>query len=253
MGKNVENSNIQRPGRSDRSINIIATPIVFIATLTLLNALTQSVHVSTPVAIVLSAVPTLFLQARAESRRREFENLWPEVLDLIISGIQSGLSLSQTLNSLSARGPARIHGNFQRFSENLKSGNSFESSLHRLKTEFAHPLSDQVCEVLRIAQNSGSSNTALTLRTYADFVSTDLLLNEEIRAKHAWIRNTALLASATPWFLLILLSTQSNARIAYSSPSGFAVLMVGVCLTTIAFFWMNKVGNVPRPPRIFRK
>jgi tight adherence protein B len=185
--------------------------------------------------------------------RREFESVWPEILDLIISGIQSGLSLSQTLVSLADRGPKQTRENFQTFSANVKSGISFESSLSHLKREFSHPLSDQVCEVLRIFQSSGSRDTALTLRTYAEFVTSDLALDDEIRAKHSWIRNSALLAAITPWFLLLLLSSQESARRAYASSSGFAVLIAGVSLTVIAYFWMNRVGNIPMAPRVMSK
>jgi tight adherence protein B len=216
----------------------------------LISALIGSRQIAFPVALLIAGTPFLFHEQRLDSQRREFESLWPEILDLIISGIHSGLPLSHTLTSLADRGPRLTRENFQRFSENVKSGISFETSLSYLKREFAHPLSDQVCEVLRISQSSGSRDTALTLRTYAEFVTSDLALNNEIRAKHSWIRNSALLASITPWFLLLLLASQESARRAYSTPSGFLVLMAGVSLTIVAYFWMNKVGKISSAPRV---
>ena len=219
----------------------------------LISGLVGSPQIALPIALLIAGVPFLYQQQRADSQRREFESLWPEILDLVISGIQSGLSLSQTLVSLADRGPGLTQIHFQRFSMNVKSGLSFESSLSYLKREFAHPLSDQVCEVLRISQSSGSRDTALTLRTYAEFVAADLALSDEIRAKHSWIRNSALLAAVTPWFLLILLASQESARRAYSTPSGFVVLMAGVSLTVVAYFWMNKVGKISLSPRVLSK
>ena len=233
--------------------NLITGLVVFIMTLLIVDALTDSIQIAFPIAIILATTPTLFFKKRLESNRKQFEDLWPEVLDLIISGVQSGLSLSQTLITLSHRGPVRVQDSFYRFSENVRSGISFEVSLSKLKAEFSHPLSDQVCEVLKIAHTSGSRDTTLTLRTFAEFVSSDLALNEEIRAKHSWIRNSALLASVTPWILLVLLSTQENARAAYSSTSGLAVLSTGVFLTITAYLWMNKVGKVVSAPRVFSK
>jgi tight adherence protein B len=240
-------------GNPKKYRKLVITSLTFITSLLALDALIRSIQVSIPVAIIFSFIPALCFKREAESQRRKFEKLWPEILDQIISGIQSGLSLSQTLASLSQRGPQRVQPNFQRFTENVKSGNSFDSAISQLKTEFSHPLSDQVCEVLRIAHAAGSRDTTLTLRTYAEFVTSDLALNEEIRAKHSWIRNSALLASITPWILLVLLSTQDNARQAYSSSSGFTVLLSGVVLTVTAYFWMDKVGIIPIAPRVFSR
>lgn len=206
-----------------------------------------------PISIITVALPIMLLKQRAAVQNRRRENLWPEILDILISGIQSGLSLTQTLMSLSVRGPEEVRPIFANFQKKIVEGSNFDSSLNFLKKEFSNSLSDQVIEVLRISQSSGSRDTSLTLRTIANFITSDISIREEIHAKHSWIRNSAVLAALTPWILLIILSTQEAARQSYNSSSGLLVLISGACITFLAFAWMQKVGKIENSPRIFIK
>ena len=217
------------------------------------NFFTRSFSIALPIGLIFAGAPLLVLSSRERGKIRHIESLWPEILDLLISGIQSGLSLSQTVASLSSRGPIDIRPIFERFNSILSNGGSFEAGLSTMKKEFSNSISDQVIEVLRISQNSGSRDTSLILRTLAEYITADLALREEIRAQHSWIRNSAILAAITPWVLLILLTTQENARTAYRSNSGVAVLFTGVIFTIVAFLWMQKVGKLETSPRVFVK
>jgi tight adherence protein B len=78
-----------------------------------------------------------------------------------------------------------------------------------------------------------------------------LALRAEIQAKHSWVKNSAALAAIAPWILLLLLATQPNTLQAYTSGSGFAILITGAVLTVVAYFWMEKVGKLSETPRIF--
>ena len=89
------------------------------------------------------------------------------------------------------------------------------------------------------------------MRTLASHIRSDLALRNEIRAKHGWIKNAAILAGIAPWILLVILSTQSSTRSAYSTKGGVAVLIFGILLTLIAYFWMERVGRLDMNPRVF--
>ena len=230
-------------------ITLLATS--FLAIFLFVFILMRSAKLAIPPALIFMCVPLIISHSRSLKQLRRIENLWPEILDLITSGIQSGLSLPQTLMSLSSRGPKEVRPIFAKFNEIIESGSNFDNALKYLKFEFSNSVADQVVEVLRVSQSSGSRDTSMILRTLAEFIASDLALREEIRAKHSWIRNSALLASATPWVLLLLLTSQEKARDAFSSTSGMLVLLVGVLLTAAAFSWMSKVGKLEVAPRVF--
>ena len=77
------------------------------------------------------------------------------------------------------------------------------------------------------------------------------MLRAEIAAKHSWVKNSAALAAVAPWILLLLLATQPNTLRAYTSATGFTILIIGALLTITAYFWMEKVGKLSETPRIF--
>ena len=88
------------------------------------------------------------------------------------------------------------------------------------------------------------------LRTLSQFLREDLAIRIEIEAKHGWIKNSAVLAAVAPWILLLILSTQPETIAAYSTGIGLTILLAGVFLTVIAFFWMEKVGTLPIRNRV---
>jgi len=213
--------------------------------------ITSSPLIGIPFALITTTIPIVILRRRVENERALLQNLWPEILDHIISGLQSGLSLAETLVALGTRGPVKSRSIFLLFSEKLREGNDFGQSLNELKQAFNDGTADQVCEVLEFARVSGSRDTSLTLRTLSNFIRRDLALRAEISAKHSWVKNSAALAAVAPWILLLLLATQANTLRAYTSAAGLTILIIGALLTLIAYFWMEKVGKLSETPRIF--
>jgi tight adherence protein B len=213
--------------------------------------LTSSPIIGMPFALITTTIPFVLLKRKAEKDRILLQNLWPEILDHIISGLQSGLSLAETLMALGVRGPIKTRSIFQLFSENLRNGMNFESALAEVKIEFNDGTADQVCEVLDFARLAGSRDTSLTLRTLSNFIRSDLALRAEIAAKHSWVKNSAVLAAVAPWVLLLLLASQPNTLLAYTSGAGFTILIIGALLTVVAYLWMDKVGKLKVTPRIF--
>lgn len=213
--------------------------------------ITTSPLIGLPFALITTTIPVVIIRRKEAIERAHLQNLWPEILDHIISGLQSGLSLAETLVALGSRGPTKSRPIFVIFSENLRSGMEFGQALKELKQFFNDGTADQVCEVLDFARVSGSRDTSLTLRTLSNFIRRDLALRAEIQAKHSWVKNSAALAAIAPWILLLLLAAQPNTLQAYTSGPGFAILITGAVLTVVAYFWMEKVGKLSETPRIF--
>ena len=180
-------------------------------------------------------------------------NSWPEVLDLIISSLQSGASISESLANLGKIAPAAVRDNFARFTKNLAQGEKFEDCLSKLKADFADPISDQLFETLYFAARFGSKNTIKVLRELSEYVAADLSTRSEIQIRFGWIKNSANLAALAPWVLFLILRTQENAKAAYLQPTGQLILVLGVVATLIAYLWMNKIANLPKAKRLFTK
>ena len=63
-------------------------------------------------------------------------NAWPEALDLVISSLQSGASITESLSNLAIVGPNPLRLDFADFSLNMANGMKFEIALNKLKTKF---------------------------------------------------------------------------------------------------------------------
>ena len=194
-----------------------------------------------------------FVTVRAKNNLNEAALIaaWPEVIDHLMSGIQSGLSLTESLAGLSTRGPEILRPAFTQFKATLYGSGDLTQAIEELKALFAHHGSDQIFEALIISKALGGSELLQILRSLGDFLRQDLALRREIEVKHGWIKNSAHLSAAAPWILLLLLSTQPSTAAAYSTTTGAMILIAGLVMTGIAYIWMNRLGRLPQTPRVF--
>lgn len=214
--------------------------------------LTSSEAISIAIATLSAALPFLIGRGRNLKRQREQEVAWPEAIDSLVSALQAGISISEALTQLALHGPKVLRPSFAQIQSNLLSLGNFEQVLLKEKRRLDSAISDQVFETLIISKDFGGRDANNALRLLAEFVREDIAVAEEIRTKFGWIRNSALLATAAPWLLLILLSTQDSTVEIYSTPSGALVLSLGVVMTATAYIWMEKVGSLPAAPRALR-
>lgn len=204
--------------------------------------------------LFILSLPAIYLAKTSYQTRKIMiarAQAWPEVLDLIISSLQSGASISESLANLATVGPQSIRKEFDKFSKSLISGGKFEAALDDLKQEFADPITDQLFETLYFATKFGSKNTIKVLREISEYAAADLALRAEINTRFGWIKNSANLAALAPWLLFIILRTQENARIAYMQPAGQLLMIFGVIATLLAYLWMSRIAKLPKAKRLF--
>ncbi|MFM2137427.1 MAG: hypothetical protein RJA84_555 [Actinomycetota bacterium] len=213
--------------------------------------MTRSFVIAGAFGVLAAGIAFVTFRAKSALNESALVAAWPEVIDHLMSGIQSGLSLSESLAGLATRGPEVLRPAFIRFKATLFRNGDLSEAIEELKGTFAHHGSDQIFEALLIAKTLGGSELLQILRTLGDFLRQDLALRREIDVKHGWIKNSAHISAAAPWILLLLLSTQPSTARAYSTPTGALILIAGLFMTAIAYFWMNRLGRLPQTPRVF--
>lgn len=217
----------------------------------LVLALTTSLVIAATFMLLISSISIVIFK-RTNSKRYEAMNAsWPEVIDHLIMGIQSGLSINESLAGLANRGPEILRPIFRDFALTMSKSGDFAVAVKKLKSDCGQPGSDQIFESISISRALGGTELLTILRTVGTFLRQDLALRREIEVKHGWIKNSAHLSAAAPWVLLLLLSTQPATAQAFSTTSGALVLTIGVAMTAIAYIWMAKLGQLPTAPRVF--
>lgn len=215
------------------------------------TVLSSSIPIALAFAAMASVITFTFLFSSAKRRETKFELLWPDVVDHLITGIQSGMSLVEALSQLADRGPRELAPYFAEFNRQVRKDGDFTSAIAWLQKQFSHYASDQIFEAIILSRSLGGTHLLQILRMVGDFIRQDLALRKEIEVKHGWIKNSAHLSAAAPWLLLLLLSTQPATAAAYATSTGAVILIAGIFMTAVAYLWMNRLGALPKPPRVF--
>ena len=213
--------------------------------------MTQSIVIALAFGALAGGISFVTVRTKSQINEAALIAAWPEVIDHLMSGIQSGLSLTESLAGLSTRGPEILRPAFVQFRATMYESGDLTRAIDELKSIFSHHGSDQIFEALLISKTLGGSELLQILRTLGDFLRQDLALRREIDVKHGWIKNSAHISAAAPWILLLLLSTQPSTAKAYSTPTGAIILIAGLLMTAIAYLWMNRLGRLPQNPRVF--
>jgi tight adherence protein B len=217
-----------------------------------LLALSGSAWIALAFAMLAGYLPVLALRARHRRRTRELQEVWPDAIDNLASGVRAGLSLPEAVAGLAERGPEPLRPSFARFAAEYHATGRFGVALDALKDELADPTADRVVEALRLARDVGGTELGRTLRTLANFLRDSYRVRKELEARQTWVVVAARMAFATPWVVLLMLSSKREAVAAYRQPGGALVLAVGAAMAVSGYRLMLRIGRIPREERVLR-
>lgn len=234
-----------------RSLVLLCVGAALAATVIVLG-ITRTV----PIAVVLGALagylPLAVVRGRVRRRQRELAEVWPEAVDDLASAVRAGMSLPDAVAALAVRGPEPLRPAFDAFALDYQVSGRFGDCLDRLKARLADPVGDRVVEGLRIAREVGGGELGRLLRNLSGYLRDDLRTRSELEARQAWAVNGARVATAAPWVVLLVMSTQREVIARYQSTAGAAVLVVGALLCVLAYRLMMRLGRLPTERRILR-
>lgn len=219
---------------------------------TIAFAWTRVVPVSIILAVVTAPLPNAYVSARADRRSRQMREVWPEIIDSLVSGVRAGASLPDLLIDLGENGPPSMRGVFAAFAADYRAEGRFDPALLRLKDRCADPVADRIVEALRLAREVGGSDLSLLLRDLSTLLREDARVRGELEARQSWTVNAARLGVAAPWVVLLLISGQSHAAAAYATPQGLGVLGAGALACGVAYALMRKIGRLSTDQRSLR-
>lgn len=214
--------------------------------------ITQALTIPIPFALLAGYAPYMLVKMRANSRRAELRDLWPDVIDNLASSVRAGLSLAEALTQLGYRGPETLRPPFLRFGEDYRATGRFSDCLDRLKVALSDPVGDRIVESLRIAREVGGSDLGRLLRTLSAFLREDARTRSELEGRQSWTVNGARVAVAAPWLVLAFMSVNPDVVEAYNSFAGMLVLIIGSVACLGAYLLMVRIGRLPEEERVLR-
>ena len=215
-------------------------------------AVTQAIPVGMCLGAFAFFLPVAVVNRMRLRRQVVLRELWPEAVDNLGSAVRAGMSLPEAVSALAVRGPVALQAPFARFANSYRATGRFSPCLDLLKAELADPVGDRVCETLRVAREVGGSDLGTVLRALSELLRADARTRAELETRQGWVVNAARLAVAAPWFVLLLLGTQSSTLTAYNSAGGTVLLVVGALVCLVAYRMMLRIGRLPQEERVLR-
>lgn len=213
----------------------------------LLGAVLGLIATGMPVAAVLAgvaggAMPFLWERNTRVRNRKRRRAQWPNILDDLTSAVRAGMNLPEALMRVGAA--SEFAREWLVFEQQYRRTGDFQGALQALRDELRDPTFHQIAQALAITRDVGGTDLTSVLRSLATFVRSELHVVGELEARQSWTINSARMAVAAPWVVLLLLSSRPATVSAYSQFGG-ALVLIGVAVSSaIAYSVMLRIARL---------
>ena len=195
--------------------------------------------------IVGAVVPWIYLGFRAGQRRKKFDSLLPETLQLMSGSLSAGLPLMQSVDTIVREGGEPVKSEFKRVLVETRLGVSLEDALEGVADRFDSRDFRWVVMAIKIQRQVGG-NLAELLNTVAETMREREYIRRQVGALSAEGKLSAgVLGALPPLFLLYLVVAQGD----YVAPlfndiRGIIMISAAALWLGVGVFWMSKLVKV---------
>ncbi|MDN4172973.1 type II secretion system F family protein [Nocardioides sp. SOB77] len=196
--------------------------------------------------LVLGALgPWLYLGVRRSRRRKAFNALLPDTLQLMSGSLAAGLSLAQSVDTIVREGADPVATEFKRVLVETRLGVPLEDALEGVAERFESKDFEWVVMAIKIQRQVGG-NLAELLDTVAATMREREYLRRQVAALAAEGKLSAwVLGCLPPVFMFYLFLTQRDYVIVmFTEPLGILMLIGAAVILSVGAFWMSKLVKV---------
>lgn len=210
---------------------LVTSGIIALVALVVAWALTGSLLLALPIALILSALPFVFVRVKATQRIRLFEDQFPEAIDLMARALRAGHAFPTALMMAADESPQPVGGEFRRLYDQQNFGMPFPDAMR----EFAGrlPLLDAKFFVTAVlTQRESGGNLAEILDNLARVIRERFKVKRQIRVTSAHGKMTGGVLMALPPFLALcfMVINPGHLRIMLNDPLGVWMIAAAICL-----------------------
>lgn len=196
--------------------------------------------------LIIGAVgPWMYLGFKRKRRRKKFESLLPETLQLISGSLAAGLSLAQSIDTVVREGQEPISSEFRRVIVETRLGITLDDALEGVADRFDSKDFAWVVMAIRIQRQVGG-NLAELLDTVAATMREREYMRRQVAALAAEGKLSAwVLGVLPPGFMLYLfLAKRDYVMPMFTEPLGWLMLAGAATLLSVGVFWMSRLIKV---------
>jgi tight adherence protein B len=200
----------------------------------------------TPLAAAVGAALPFLLLIRARSRRmRQFEEQFPEALDLLARALRAGHAFQTAMGMVGDELKEPVGPEFKKTFDQQNFGLPLRDSLHQLSERV--PLLDVRFFVTAVLiQRETGGNLSEILDNLAHVVRERFKILRQVRTHTAHGRFTAIVLLALPPFLAAALTfiAPDHMELLFRHEMGQMILLIAIVMQAIGFVWIRKVIKI---------
>jgi len=189
-------------------------------------------------------VPHLVVGKLIQRRVNQFNQRFPDAIELAVRGLRSGLPISETINVIASEIPGPVGAEFRTVADKMKLGRTMEAALQDVSDRLGTPEFQFFVISLAIQRETGG-NLAETLANLADVLRKRAAMKLKIRAMSSESKASAYIIGALPFivFGLIWFINGSYMQNFFIDPRLIITGLGGLVWMGIGAFIMAKMIN----------
>ena len=192
-----------------------------------------------------SHMPEFIARRMRERRAAKVRAELPDALDMVSNSLTAGLTLPQALMRNLSHFPPRVAEEFARILYDTRLGYSIGGAFDNFARRL--PISD--VQMVVIASKIGvahGGNLAESYRMLSTLLRDNMAFEAELRAMTTEGRMQALVMSALPLVMIVLLSLVKRDLVAplFTTGAGWGALIVLAVMQGLAYIWIRKIVDI---------
>ncbi len=189
-------------------------------------------------------IPKFWLGYMRNRRLKSFIKLFPEAIDIIVRGVQTGLPVGECLAIIGRETSDPIGGEFRQIVEGLQIGLTLEESLSRAQERLPTQELRFFAIVLQIQQQTGG-NLAETLNNLSTVLRDRKKMKAKVSAMAAEANASASIIGSLPFVVcgLLLLINPNYLTPLFTDTTGQILVAIGLTWMSLGVFVMRQMIN----------
>ncbi|MCK5041282.1 MAG: type II secretion system F family protein [Sphingomonadales bacterium] len=217
----------------------------------LLLTLALNLFISTPLALSILIgiflgllLPHVWVSKRIKKRINTFTTLFPDAIDLIVRGLQSGLPVSDSIANVGREIPDPVGVEFTKMADNMRLGKPMEEAMWETAERLDTPDFKFFVISLSVQKETGG-NLAETLSNLSKILRKRQSLKMKIRAMSSEGRASAFIVGALPFIMfgMLLSINYEYASILFTDSRAIIVAVLGLFWMGLGILVMAKMIN----------
>lgn len=193
-----------------------------------------------------SLIPYILLRRGASKRTRGLVEQLPDTLELMARSLQAGMGLSDAFKMVAEEMPMPIAGEFGRVFEEVRFGRDYREAFDKMLARNPGVFDLRLFVSSVSLQRETGGNLIEILNNISGTIRARFVFEAKVRAMTSEAKFTALLLSALPIFVILILSFMNPEYLdpLWLDPLGNILIVFAFCMYGFGGWMMYEISNV---------